>query len=276
MSTQEATLQPPNTVAELIDQVREGRYGPRPEEVHVTSAIWIRQSTQFAGTQQKYTYHYLLTRVGQGFGACGFEPEQVESTLATEAAGQTLDRLLNDARLPVQIAALDAYFAEVLPHWEAPLAYPVDIPAGKPIDKARKRDATIVSLLEIKPGQRIGLIGVVNPLVQAIQERGATCLPCDFHVRTTQWGDPVTPDMENILGVADAIIATGMTLSNGAFDRVLACARERALPLVIYAQTGSAVAPRFLGNGVSAVSAEPFPFSHFNGGATTLYCYRAG
>ena len=66
-----------------------------------------------------------------------------------------------------------------------------------------------------------------------------------------------------------------MTLSNGSFDKSVEAARRRGIPLVIYGQTGSAIAPCFLGRGVHAVSAEPFPFSQFSAEPSTLYLYAA-
>ena len=39
------------------------------------------------------------------------------------------------------------------------------------------------------------------------------------------------------------------------------------------AQTGSAVLPRFLGHGVSAVCAEPYPFFWLDGGPGTVHRY---
>ncbi|MYS11529.1 hypothetical protein GTW71_35045, partial [Streptomyces sp. SID6041] len=66
-----------------------------------------------------------------------------------------------------------------------------------------------------------------------------------------------------------------MTLSNGSFDTILDRCRHRGIPLVVYAQSGSAVARAFLGSGVTALSAEPFPFSQFSADETVLYRYRA-
>ncbi|MEJ2410340.1 MAG: DUF364 domain-containing protein, partial [Novosphingobium sp.] len=117
--------------------------------------------------------------------------------------------------------------------------------------------------------------GVVNPLVAAIEEQGGVCLPCDFNMEITQFGHVVASDMEPVLATADMVIATGMTMSNGSFDRLLAVARERSIPLLIYAQTGSAIAPCFLDNGIAAISAEPFPFSQFSGDPTPVYLYRS-
>ncbi|MCX4779279.1 DUF364 domain-containing protein [Streptomyces sp. NBC_01264] len=77
-----------------------------------------------------------------------------------------------------------------------------------------------------------------------------------------------------VLERAQAVVATGMTLSNGTFDTILERCRSRGVPLVVYAQTGSAVARAFLGSGVTALSAEPFPFSQFSAEETVLYRYR--
>jgi len=262
------------TIAELITQAQRGTYGPEPSTLHITSAFWIRHSTQFSATAQKYHNYYLLLRVGQAFGACAIEPDQVDPEIATMASGQPLAVLLDDPCLALRIAALDAYFGAVLPHREAPQAQPVILPAGTPLTKARYRDETIARLLKIQPGDQIGLIGVVNPLVKVIREQGGVCLPCDFNLRTTEYGDQVTADMEHVLDRADAVIATGMTLGNGTFERIMRRVRERAIPLVIYAQTGSAIVPRFLAQGVTAISAEPFPFSQFSSDPTTIFCYR--
>lgn len=112
-------------------------------------------------------------------------------------------------------------------------------------------------------------------LVSAIEARGGHCLPCDFNLRATQSGIPVAAEMEEVLPRAQAVVATGMTLANGSFDRILAHCRAAEIPLVIYAQTGSAVARAFLHSGVTAVCAEPFPFSQFSAEPTRLYRYRS-
>ncbi|HEU4322876.1 MAG TPA: DUF364 domain-containing protein [Roseiflexaceae bacterium] len=270
------TTYAPATVADLTEAVRRGEYGPDPASLFVTGAFWVRQSTQFPGTEHKYRNYYLLVRVGAAFGACCVERDQLDSSIAEDLSGQSVAALLDDERLPVRIAALDAYLGAVLPHRDAAGATALLLPAGAPPERARARDEAIASLLLLEPGQKVGLIGVVNPLVTAIRARGATCLPCDFNMERTQDGQPVMRDMQPLLEQADLVIATGMTMSNGSFDRILEALRARGVPLIIYAQTGSAIAPRFLGNGVAAVSAEPFPFSQFSADPTSIYLYRAG
>jgi len=135
-------------------------------------------------------------------------------------------------------------------------------------------DAAVAGLLDVADGTKVALIGVVNPLVDAITARGGICLPCDFNLRETASGLPVSDDMTEVIDAADAVVATGMTLSNGSFDVLLTRCREQGKPLAIYAQTGSAVARAFLGDGVTALSAEPFPFSQFSSRPSSLYRYR--
>jgi hypothetical protein len=259
---------------DLIHAVRRGAFGADPATLFIVGAFWIRQSTQFPGTTQKYRNHYLLVRVGATFGACCVERDQLDPGVAEELSGQSVAALLDDPRLPVRIAALDAYLGTVRPHHDAAAAIRLMLPGGTPLERARVRDEAIAGLLTIAQGQQVGVIGVVHSLIAAIERHGATCLPCDFNMERTQSGQPVLSDMTPVLEQADLIIATGMTLGNGSFDRILATARQRRVPLVIYAQTGSAIIPCFLGDGVAALSAESFPFSQFSADSTPLYLYR--
>ncbi|MFE9243484.1 Rossmann-like domain-containing protein [Nocardiopsis sp. NPDC006938] len=246
-----------------------------PDLPVATSVFWVHHGTRLAGGDVTYLNQYVLVRVGRAFGACSFEPGQLDPDVCADLSGRPLADLLRGPA-PVRLAALDAYLGQDRPHSEDPRAEPVTLPHGTPEERAVARDRAIAGLLPDPQGRRIALIGVVNPLVAAIRERGGQCLPCDLNLRSTQWGDPVNPDMEEVLAEADAVVATGMTLGNGTFDRILERCRERGLPLVLYAQSGSAVARAFLGSGVTAVSAEPFPFSQFSAEPTTLYRYRQG
>ncbi|WP_433548660.1 Rossmann-like domain-containing protein [Streptomyces sp. CA-294286] len=267
---------PPLSVPELQQAVLDGAFGPDPRELAVTSAFWLHHTTRLAGSEVTYRNHYLLLRSGAAFGACSFEAGDLEPDFCADVSGHTLDTLIRHASAPVRVAALDAYLGRVRPHRDDPAAETLALPTGTPETRAQARDAAVAGLLDIEAGAKVALIGVVNPLVAAIREQGGVPLPCDFNLRTTHWGDPVTTDMAEVLAAADAVVATGMTLSNGSFDRIVEHCRKQDVPLVVYAQTGSAVARAFLGAGVTALSAEPFPFSQFSADETTLYRYRAG
>jgi hypothetical protein len=262
------------TVAALTAAVLDGQHGPAPSSLNVTSAFWLHHTTRLPGADVTYRNYYVLLRVGEVFGACSFEEGELDPSYCADASGLPLDALLAEGPLPVRIAALDAYLAAVEPHHLSPAAEEVILPAGTPDVRARARDAAVAGLLEVAEGTKVALIGVVNPLVDAITARGGLCLPCDFNLRETASGLPVSRDMTEVIDAADAVVATGMTLSNNSFDTLLTRCLEQSKPLAIYAQTGSAVARAFLGSGVTALSAEPFPFSQFSARPTTLYRYR--
>lgn len=263
----------PLTVDELTSAVLAGDFGADPAASSVISAFWLHHTTRLPGADVTYRNYYVLLRVGEAFGACSFEAGELDPAFCEQASGVPLAELLLSAPLPVRIAALDAYLASVAPHHLAAGAEEIVLPAGTPDVRARARDAAVAGLLDIRPGSKVALIGVVNPLVEAITSRGGVCLPCDLNLRETASGLPVAKDMHEVLGAADAVVATGMTLSNGSFDVLLDRCREQEIPLAVYAQTGSAVARAFLGAGVTALSAEPFPFSQFSARPTSLYRY---
>lgn len=262
----------PLTTAHLRNSILQGERGPRPEFLSVTGSSAIYQTTQFPSSPTKYHNHYLLMRVEASFGACSYVSDQLEIEAAAQFSGLPLDVVLRDERLPVQIAAMDAYLGAMYPHSDH-CSEKIEIPGGTPLEKASRRDALIADMAAIRPSEKVALIGVVNPLVAAIKQRGGICLPCDLQLDVTQWGETVEKDMNNVLVRADSVICTGMTLSNGTFDLLLERVRERQIPLTVYAQTGSSIVAQFLRQGVTALVAEPFPFTQFSAGTSQLYCY---
>lgn len=128
-------------------------------------------------------------------------------------------------------------------------------------------------MADVKKGDIVALIGVVNPIVKLINEIGATCLPCDLDLEETETGEKIEKDMNIVLNKATKVICTGMTLSNGSFDKILSIVNEKKLPLTMYAQTGSAIVAQFVGKGVTNLLAEPFPFTQFSSLESVLYRY---
>jgi hypothetical protein len=260
------------SVGTVLDSAIRGEMGIHPKELSITGASYIYQTTQFPLSPTKYHNYYLLLRVESYFGACSHTPEQLSIDVAAALSGRSLFDAINDERLPVRIAALDAYLGVVCPHTEF-CTRTVIIPGGTPVEKANFRDNLIAETALIEPGKKVALIGVVNPLIEAIVNRSGVCLPCDLQMEKTQWGEPVEKDMNEVLDKADSVICTAMTLGNGTFDRILERAAERNVPVTVYAQTGSAIAAQCVGNGVYSLIAEPFPFSQFCAGDSTVYCY---
>ena len=241
----------------------------------VTSAFWLHHTTRLPGADVTYRNYYVLLRVGEVFGACSFEAGEFDPSYCEDTSGRTLPTYCGPTTL------CRSGSRRWTPTWPrssritlSPDAEEVVLPAGTPDVRARARDAAVAGLLDVAEGTKVALIGVVNPLVDAITARGGICLPCDFNLRETASGLPVSRDMTEVVDAADAVVATGMTLTNGTFDVLVDRCREQEKPLAVYAQTGSAVARAFLGSGVTALSAEPFPFSQFSSRPTSLYRYR--
>lgn len=258
-----------NSLHELIIK---NEIGCDINQLYVTGASYIYQTTQFPESQIKYHNYYLLVRVGSYFGACSHTSDQLTMEIAGQLSGAKLKKVIKNDKIPVKIAAIDAFFGVSFPHQEY-CKEVVEIPSGTPIQRANARDELIAKMAGIEEYQRVALIGVVNPLVEAIKDKGGKCLPCDLQLTKTQSGDIVEKDMEKVLDKADSIICTAMTLSNGTFDRIIEVARIKKIPLTVYAQTGSAVVAPFVGRGVTSLIAEPFPFTQFSSMSSQIYCY---
>ncbi|GAB3129971.1 hypothetical protein GCM10027289_13550 [Tsukamurella serpentis] len=258
----------PVTVDDALDLAR----GAATDQV-ARSVFFVSHGTRLAGGDQRYRNRYVLVRVADSFGACAFEEGELDPSIA-DLSGEPLAALIDHPSRPLSLAAADAALGAASPHRTDPRAQLRMLPTGTPDQRAVARDAAVAELLTVGDGARVALIGVVNPLVAAIRERGCEPLLADRNLDRTQWGDPVADDHLAVLDRADAVLATGMTLGNGTFDEILGVCRERDLPLVVYAQSGAAVARGFLGAGVTALSAEHFPFSQFSADATAMYLYR--
>ncbi|MDT3396770.1 hypothetical protein RKE29_08965 [Streptomyces sp. B1866] len=255
-----------------MDRVRRGRLGPDPRALRVSVAFTTRQAVRHAGRASGYRNEVLSLRLAEAVGSCAVEPGQLPDGAVEDCVGADVARLLDHELPPVRVAALDAYLMHVLPHGPASGALPCPLPAGTSLEKSRARARAVVELLDLAAG-RVLVVGVVNSLLEALRARGLTYVPCDLKGGTTEWGEPVRTDALAHADGCDAVLASGMTLGNGTFEPLREHALRHELPLVMFAQTGSAVLPRLIGAGVSAVCAEPYPFFWLDGGPGVLYRY---
>ncbi|WP_459959595.1 hypothetical protein [Nocardia sp. IFM 10818] len=268
----------PSSVAELVSWVVGGWLGPDPAEVAVAGAFLTSHATRHVGREQRYRNEVLSLRVGAAVGSCAFEPDERGDHLAVidECVGASVGELLAHPLTAVRMAALDAYLMHVRPHpWEGGAGVAVPVAGENSLVKSRQRARLVVDLLPA--GVRTVLvIGVVNSLLAELRNRGIGYLPCDRAGGVTEWGEPVLESAEQATGSYDALLVTGMTLGTNSFDALLNRARADGLPLVMFAQSASAVLPWFVGApGVTALSAEPYPFFSLDGGPSTLYHYRS-
>ncbi|MFE2023203.1 Rossmann-like domain-containing protein [Streptomyces sp. NPDC059499] len=264
------------TLDVLLHRALAGELGPDPRTRRVSVAFTTSQAARHDGRRGGYRNEVLSLRLGRAVGSCSVEPGALPAGTVDDCAGADVAGLLAHPLLPVRVAALDAYLMDVLPHSRADGAQAVAVPAGTSIERSRARAKAVVDLLAVAPGGTVLVVGVVNSLLAELRARDITGLPCDLKGGTTEWGEPVATDALEAVAHCDAVLASGMTLGNETFDPLRRRALDRGKPLVMFAQTGSAVLPRFLGAGVTAVCAEPYPFFWLDGGPGTVHRYRAG
>ncbi|MFC9664725.1 hypothetical protein ACFVJ5_31215 [Nocardia sp. NPDC127606] len=265
----------PDSVAELITWARRGRLGPEPATLHASTAFRTAYGTRHAGRSRGYRNEVLSLRVGAAVGSCGLEPGTATDDLVDSCVAATIGELLEHPVPAVRIAALDAYLMHVRPHPHAGGAQgePVVIDGPTSLTKSRRRASAVVDLLPAGVS-RVLVVGVVGSLLAELRARAIAYLPCDLAGGVTEWGEPVFESVADAPSDYDALLVTGMSLGNETFDEFRAVANRRGLPLVLFAQTGSAVLPWFLGAGVHAVSAEPYPFFSLDGGPSAIVTYR--
>ncbi|WP_416980895.1 Rossmann-like domain-containing protein [Streptomyces sp. T028] len=258
---------------ELVARVRAGELGPDPATQRIAVAFTTRQAVRHDGRGTGYRNEVLSLRLGGAVGSCAVEPGALPDRAVEECVGASVAHLLEHPLPPVRVAALDAYLMHVAPHTPQNGARPVPLPAGTSLEKSRARAKAVVALLDLPAGATVLVVGVVNSLLEELRSRELDYVPCDLKGGLTEWGQAVVTDAPAETGRCDALLVSGMTLGNGTFEPLRQHALAHGKQLVMFAQTGSAVLPRFLGHGVSAVCAEPYPFFWLDGGPGTLHRY---
>ncbi len=258
---------------ELVACARAGGLGPDPAGLRIAVAFTTRQAVRHEGRSGGYRNEVLSLRLGAAVGSCAVEPGALPERAVEECAGVDVARLLEHPLPAVRVAALDAYLMHLAPHTPGNGARPVPLPAGTSLEKSVARARAVVELLELPVGATVLVVGVVNSLLTELRGRGLGYVPCDLKGGRTEWGEEVVTDALTAAGRCDALLVSGMTLGNGTFEPLRRHAVRHGKQLVMFAQTGSAVLPRFLGHGVSAVCAEPYPFFWLDGGPGVVHRY---
>ena len=257
-------------LADLFDLVRSGGLGPDPARCVVSVGFVTRQGSRHATRGRSYRNTVVSLRVEEAVGSCSVA--DIADDEVHDCLGATVLHLLAHRNPGIRTAALDAYLAHARPH-HLSTAKPLTIGPGNSLSKSMSRAEAVVDLLDPAPGDRVLVVGVVNSLLHHLRERHAAYVPCDLSGGHTEWGEPVVADAVTALDRCDSVLASGMTVGNGTFEPLLRRAVEAGTPMTLFAQTASAVLPWFIGHGVRAVSAEPYPFFWLDGGPTTIHHY---
>ncbi|MER5388109.1 DUF364 domain-containing protein [Saccharopolyspora sp. NPDC002686] len=259
----------PRSLADLIEKVHNGHYGEEIADAAVSVGFLTQQGVRHASRNTSYRNHVLSLRVADAVGSCAVEPGELAEDVVLDCVGTPVAELLRHPSAAVRVAALDGYLQSVRPHHRH--SEEVAVGRGSSLQKSLHRAKLVVDLLP--PVRRVLVIGVVNSLLHHLRERGIDYRACDYKGGRTEWGEPVHTDALAELSECDAVLASGMVLGNGTFQPLLEHTRATGKPLVFFAQTGSGILPCFLGAGVTAVSAEPYPFFWLDGGPSSLYRY---
>ncbi|MFR9729581.1 Rossmann-like domain-containing protein [Saccharopolyspora sp. MS10] len=251
-------------------EVADGLAGDEVGEAEVSVGFLTQQGARHAGRGRSYRNHVLSLRVEDAVGSCAVEPGLLTDELVVDCVGSPVRALLRHPEPAVRIAALDAYLMWRHPHHEH--GEEVRLRRGSSLNKSVQRAQQVVDLLPTHVG-RVLVIGVVNSLLERLRHRGVNYVACDLKGGTTEWGEPIARDAMSEVDGCDAVLASGMVAGNGTFDPLLGRARDTGIPLVLFAQTASGILPWFLGSGVTAISAEPYPFFWLDGGPSSIYRY---
>lgn len=247
-----------------------GLAGDEVDEVTVSVGFLTQQGVRHAGRESSYRNHVLSLRVEDAVGSCAVEPGVLTDELVVECVGTPVGRLLRHPEPAVRIAAADAYLMWRRPHHEH--AEEVRLRRGSSLQKSLQRADVVVGMVP-EHARRVLVIGVVNSLLHQLRRRGVDYVACDFKGGVTEWGEPIVQDAMAAVGGCDAVLASGMVAGGETFEPLLAHVNATGTPLVMFAQTASAVLPWFLGSGLTAISAEPYPFFWLDGGTSSIYRY---
>ncbi len=267
---------PPGSVGRILDHYRTDPVLNAAAD-EVTVAFTTMQGARHRGRNGGYRNQVISLRVGTATGSCAVEPGSIDPEVVYACVGAPITELLHHDELAVQIAALDAHLTHHHPHSRDPRAVTVQVGGGDSLQRSVARAQAVTALIDGPPGGRVLVIGVVNSLLACLRESGMSYVPCDLKGGTTEWGEPIVTDFTEGLDSCDAVLASGMMLGNGTFDHLLTqvSANTRHLPVIMFAQSGAAVARELLGCGVDALSAEPYPFFWLTGEVSPLHLYRA-
>ncbi|MCQ4121285.1 hypothetical protein [Rhodococcus tibetensis] len=264
------------TIASLLDRYRTDPRLVPASDIAVSVAFTTYQGVRHGGRSGGYRNQVLSLRVGAATGSCAVEPGSMDPEVVHACAGVPVTDLLHHEDSAVRVAALDAYLAHLRPHTSDARVETMQVPAGDSVQRSLARAWAVTGLVNSPQNGQVLVIGVVNSLLACLRDRGLRYVPCDLKGGVTEWGEAIVTDFTEALDDCDAVLASGMMLGNGTFDRLLAlvAASGRPIPIAVFAQSGAAVARELLGRGVDALSAEPYPFFWLTGEASPVHLYR--
>lgn len=217
---------------------------------------------------------FVLVQLAAGTEGVCFPEGELDIASSFQFVGDTAISVLDKAPLEVQIALIDAVFG-YLNRYEEYTPNEVIEFLGHPDEKALKRAYYIASLISATEKDKVGVIGCIEPMIQALLETGSDIRIADLHsIHPFICGIPVEKDALAIVDWADKLIVTGGALWTETLGLILSRSYSRRVLTLVYAMTGHNIAPRYLKYGADIVTVEYFPFYWFVNTTSKLEVYR--
>lgn len=215
-----------------------------------------------------FSYRVVLAQcVGQG--CCYTEENPI---LDRKLIGRDA-RKVHSTHRSVDIAVLDAIYStfDKNPH----MHFSLEGPSTK---KSVKRTAIVINQVmnELKNRKNHGEkpsvvnVGAVGNFIEGLKRMQVKVFATDrdpMLIGKTLGGVTVESSERTVelLEDCDVGLITGMTLSTGTLDEIIATALKHKTKLVMFAETGANFAEEYCKLGVDVVISEPFPFYIFQG-----------
>ena len=190
--------------------------------------------------------------------------------------------VLSDMQTPLygalEVALLDALADLTVPGSPLDWSYSSFVASGTYTEKANTRARLVTELLPV--GSSCLLIGAVSEIAEHMSQRSVIGRITDLGVgRADLVMSGYDVDIGNdktlqYFGECEYVIVTGSCLSTQTLDGLMDLSSRNGNKLIFYMETGAALAPLLIRNGVMRVVAERFPFYDMPGD-TTMKVYDA-
>ncbi len=229
--------------------------------------------------ERLFKYNIIVAQT-LGQGSCYYDGDPIDNLFLSSLVGN-MYMPINNYPSAVDISILDSIASSfcVVPQFTITLKGNCSEKAIKRAELLADEVDLISSTFSITNLIKVCNIGVVGLLIRELLNRGYVVTSsdmCPSIIGNLIHGEiPVLDNSHtnNLVRDSDIAVVTGMALSNNTLLEIIDIAINNSTKLIIFAQTGSHLAPFYLNMGVDIVFGEPFPFYTFDG-TSLINVYR--
>ncbi len=264
------------TFETLLEYAYSKRYLVDQDATFVEFVVTFNERALLLGDQRVYDDPYMLVQTVSGSqGACFMNLGDTKDTDVEGVVGKPALEVASTVPRHVGIALLDAYY-QLLNIAEGIIPSETLFFNGLGHEKSLQRAKKIIELAQIEKGVKVAMIGVISDIVKEALDKGASIKLADFGMYGAEsFGLPIEKDATQFINWADVVIMTGNTLKTRTTDSLLENISKNNKRILVYAMTGSNIAPRYLRYGAHTVTCESFPYYWYANVASCMKIYRA-